>query len=95
MSRRSTGRASCEIPCARLEHFRQSARVIGWVRRTLGDGSVAGGGDKGGELPVGDGGLVNQEATNRDFVDRRFFRIMAIGPHMEGTAGDPPHAGFR
>src|SRR5690348_12377869 len=75
----------------RLEHLRQSSRIIFRFGRTLSDSDVVRRLNKARELIVGYRESVDPEALNRRGVRRRLFGIVIIGSNLESAAGDPDH----
>ena len=76
---------------ARIDHVRQRAGIILRIGHDLGQGRVTGRLDEGLELPVRHRRAVDPEAVDRHAMDRRFLRIVAVGPHAKGAAGNPDH----
>src|SRR5690349_14756046 len=70
----------------RLEHLRQSSRIVFRLWRTLSDSDMVRGFNKAGELLVGYRVSVDPEALNRGGVRRRLFGIMTIRSHLENAA---------
>jgi hypothetical protein len=68
-----------------------SAGVIGGVRLALGECHVVRLIDKLAERIIGDEVAIHPKAAHRDAVSRRFLRIVMIGAHQEGPAGNPDH----
>jgi hypothetical protein len=52
---------------------------------------MPGGADEFLELPVGHGCLVDPEGIDGDAMRGRFLRVMLVGSHAEGTAGNEHH----
>jgi hypothetical protein len=71
--------------------MRQRARIIVRIRRNLGKGDVVGCLDEFLELPVGHSRPVHPKRVDRDAVDRRLFRIVFVGAHAKGAAGNAHH----
>ena len=71
--------------------MRQRAGIIFRIGRDLGHGFVAGRLDEGLELPVRHRRSVDPEAVDRHAMDRRFLRIVTVGSHAKGAAGNPDH----
>ena len=76
---------------AGVEHVRQRARIILRVRRDLGRRDVARCPDKRLELAVRHRRAVEPEGVDRHTMDRRFFRVVIVGTHAEGAAGNRDH----
>ena len=77
---------------AGLQHVRQRAGIVLRVGRDLGEGDVAGRLDEFAELPVRHRRAVDPEPVDRDAMDRRLFRIVPVGAHAEGAAGNEQHS---
>jgi len=71
--------------------MRQRARIILRVRGNLGKGDVACCLDEFLELPIRNRCAVHPELVYRDAVDRRLFRIVFVGAHAKGAAGNAHH----
>src|SRR5262245_11702203 len=82
----------CEHQRAGVEHVRQRARVIFRARRDFCRGDMAGGADELPELPVRHRRSVNPKAVNGNAMDRGFFGVVSVRPHVECAAGYADHA---
>jgi hypothetical protein len=84
-----------EDETTRLQHVRQRARVVLGIGRDLGPGDVAGRLDEGPKLRIRHGCRIDPESVDFDAMDGRLLRIVVIGAHAEGAAGNPDHVGRR
>ena len=76
---------------ARLEHVRQSARIIIRIWHDLGEGDIAGRIDEFAELAVCNWNAIDPERVDRHAMNWRLVRIVPVRSHAERTAGNPDH----
>ena len=76
---------------ARLEHVRQSARIIIQIWHDLGEGDIAGRIDEFAELAVCNWNAIDPERVDRHAMNWRLVRIVPVRSHTERTAGNPDH----
>src|SRR5262245_16850636 len=82
----------CEHQRAGVEHVRQRVGIVLRVRRHFCRGDMAGGTDEFSKLPVRHRRSVNPKAVNGNAMDRGFFGVVSVRPHVERAAGYADYA---